>query len=167
MIDSILQALQGLPHEIVIAVIAAMPVVEVRLSIPVAIELFDMSVWQAVILSFLGASIPAVLIPIALDPVEKFCRNTFPWCDNFFEWIVARVHGRYTEKYQALGAIGLALFIAIPLPVTGVWTGALAAWVFRIKKTTAILAILLGLVMACVVVTLITIGTFGAFRIAI
>ncbi|MBT6254430.1 small multi-drug export protein [Candidatus Uhrbacteria bacterium] len=167
MIEFILQTLEILPHGLTTAIIAAMPVVEVRLSIPIAVELFKMPVWQATTLSFLGASIPAVLLPIVLEPLEKPCRKAIPWCNSIFDWVINHVQKRYTGKYQAMGVIGLIVFIAIPLPVTGVWTGALAAWVFRIKKRLAIPAILAGLAISSLIVTATTMGIFGAIRLVI
>ena len=167
MIDFIVTFFRGLPPELSTVIIAAMPLVEIRLSIPVAIELFNLPVWQASTLSFVGSVVPAVLLPIILEPLEKPCREHIPYCDRMFTWVIGHVEKRYTEKYQVLGALGLVLFIAIPLPMTGVWTGALAAWVFRIKKRVAIPAIVLGTGLSTVVVTLTTLGIFGALRFAL
>jgi uncharacterized membrane protein len=164
MIDAVLTFFEGFPPEWTTLIIAAMPLVEVRLSIPVAIEILGLAPTHAAMLSWIGSTIPGVLLPLLLEPLEKPCRKYVPYCDRVFDWVIDRVQKRYTENYQAKGAIGLALFIAIPLPVTGVWTGALAAWVFGIKKKTAIPAILIGTAIASLIVTLITVGAFGAAR---
>ncbi|NQV12538.1 small multi-drug export protein [Candidatus Uhrbacteria bacterium] len=167
MIQVILEFLHGLPHELTTVIIAAMPVVEVRLSIPVAIEFFNMPVWKATVLSFIGASIPAIVLPLALAPLEKPCRKAFPWCDRMFDVVINHVQKRFTERYQTLGIIGLILFVAIPLPGTGVWTGSLASWVFRIKKKVAIPAILTGLALSSLIVAAATMGVFGAINLVV
>lgn len=73
-------------------------------------------------------------------------RRTF---EHFLEKTRRRTH-RKIEKY---GYLGLTIFVAIPLPVTGAWTGALAAWFFGMKKKKSILAIALGVAIAGVIVT--------------
>lgn len=164
MVDGILTFLRGLPPEWTTVIIAALPVVEVRGAVPVALELFDMPVASGMFFSFIGSAVPAVLLPSILEVVEKPLRRTFRFVDRLFEWIIARVQKRYTDKYRAMGAIGLIVFIAIPLPVTGVWTGSLAAWLFRIPKRYAIPSIVVGTAISTLIVTVTTISGFAFLR---
>ena len=83
-----------------------------------------------------------------------------PLFDRFFDWLFARTRrkGRLIEQYQA---VGLALFVAVPLPITGAWTGAIAAFVFGLKIIPSFIAIVSGVVMAGVIVTLACQGFIG------
>ncbi len=164
MVDSILELLRGLPPELTTMVIAALPVVEVRLAIPIAFEVFHLPVVYGAFLAFLGSVIPAILLPSILQWIEEPCKKHLPICSRALSWVSERVEKRYTDKYRALGFIGLVLFIAIPLPVTGVWTGSLASWLFRMKKRIAIPAIIIGTGISTIIVTLTTLGAFGALR---
>lgn len=164
MADAILQFLRGLPAEWTTLIIAALPVIEVRGAIPIALELFQMPPVKGVTLSFIGSAIPAAILPVILEPLEKPFRRTFKWGDRLFVWIINHVQKRYTDKYRALGSIGLIVFIAIPLPVTGVWTGSLAAWLFRIPKRYAIPSIIVGTAISSMIVTATTITGFAALR---
>ena len=69
-----------------------------------------------------------------------------------------------SRKGGTLAFLGLFLFVAIPLPGTGAWTGSLVAAVFGMKKTRAFLAILLGVLTAGVIMTLASYGVVSAFR---
>lgn len=167
MLQTILQFLDGLPHALTIIILAATPIFESRVSVPLAIALYDFPAWQAIFLTVVGSSIPAISLPIILERLENPCRKAWSWCDRMFDWVRGHVQRRYTQRYQVLGTIGLILFVAIPLPMTGIWTGALAAWVFRLRKRTAIPALLVGATISSMVVAAATLGVFGAIRFAI
>jgi len=96
-----------------------------------------------------------------LDPLSRYL-SKFSRPRKFFEWLFSRTRKRsqIVERYKMLG---LAAFVAIPLPVTGAWTGAIAAFLFGIKFKHAIWAILLGVLIAATIVTsLSVIGKWGA-----
>jgi uncharacterized membrane protein len=104
-----------------------------------------------------------IVIPILLflEPISNFLRKLSVF-DRFFRWLFARTRRRsaIVEKYETLGLI---LFVAIPLPVTGAWTGALAAFLFGISFRNAIVAIAMGVFIAgCIVATLTLMGIIGA-----
>ena len=164
MVDTILTFLQGLPAGWATLIIAAIPVIEVRGSVPIAIELFGMKPAEAAWLSFVGSAVPAVLLPLILAPLEAPLRRHSRLCDRVFDWVEVHVGKRYTEGYRALGALGLTAFIAVPLPVTGVWTGSLAAWLFKIPKRWAVPAIMVGTAISTAIVTATTLGFFAVLR---
>ncbi|MBU2617583.1 MAG: small multi-drug export protein, partial [Euryarchaeota archaeon] len=92
-----------------------------------------------------------------LEPVSNHLRRYKSW-DKFFDWLFTRTHRKHNERFEKYGAIALSLFVAVPLPVTGAWTGCAAAFVFGIKFRHALPAILLGVLIAGVVVTLTCLG---------
>lgn len=164
MIDALLSAMTSWPPSLVVILIAALPIFEVRLAVPIALEAFKMSVFSGAFFAFLGSVIPAFFIPTLLHWFEGPCRRHIPVCARALDWSAVHVERRYTERYRALGIVGLIVFVAVPIPMTGVWTGSLAAWLFRMKKRHAIPAIMVGAVISTVIVTLMTLGVFGAAR---
>lgn len=83
--------------------------------------------------------------------------------DHFLEKARRKTH----KKIEKYGYLGLAIFVAIPLPVTGAWTGTLAAWFFGMEKKKAFLSIALGVIIAGIIVTLVSYLGIGALRIFI
>lgn len=164
MTAAILSFFQNLPPALTTVIIAAIPIVEVRGAVPVALEVFHLPVVTAALLSFLGSVIPALIIPSILQAIEAPCRRASKTCARFLDWTAHHVEKRYTQRYRALGAIGLTIFVAIPLPLTGVWTGALAAWLFRIPKRYAIPALILGTACTTLIMTALTMGGFAVGR---
>ena len=82
--------------------------------------------------------------------------------DRFFNWLYERTYKK-RKNVMKYGAIGLSLFVAIPLPITGAWTGSMAAIVFNIKPKYALPAIFLGVIIAGIVVSfLVSLGYFIA-----
>ena len=164
MIDAFLSAVASWPPSLVIVVMAALPVLEVRLAVPVALEVFNMPVFAGAFFAFIGSVIPAFFIPTLLHWFEGPCRRHIPVCARALDWSAVHVERRYTKRYRALGILGLVLFVAVPIPMTGVWTGSLAAWLFRMKKRYVIPAIMIGSAISTVIVTLMTLGFFSAVR---
>lgn len=150
MADKIFLYLNSLPKEWVVFITAALPVVELRGSIPFGI-LSGMPVVKAYILSVLGNMIPVPFLLLLLTPVSEYLRR-FPLWKRFFEWLFERTKKKASlvEKYEALGLI---LFVCIPLPVTGAWTGSIAATLFKIRFRYALSAIAVGVIIAGIIVT--------------
>lgn len=79
----------------------------------------------------------------------------------WFDKVVVRTQKRISPKINKYGYLGLMLFVAIPLPLTGAWTGSLGSWVFGMEKKKAIFSIMLGVLVAGIIVTLILLGGLG------
>ena len=141
--------------ELIVVLLAALPVSELRLSIPIAIIKFNIDPITAFALSVIGNMIPVVLLLLFLEPVSNFMRRWKIW-DRFFTWLFDRTYHKHNEKFEKYGSMGLAVFVGVPLPVTGAWTGCAAAFVFGFKFKNAFLAILAGVIMAGIVVTVLT-----------
>jgi uncharacterized membrane protein len=148
-----------LPPELAVFILAMLPVTELRASIPIGVFVYDLPPIVALVWSILGDLIPAYLILAFLGPVAEWLRHRWGLADKVLTWWFDRVYKNFFAKYRQYGPLALALFVAIPLPVTGSWTGATAAWLFKIKKSQAVLYITIGVVIAGVVVTILTVGT--------
>lgn len=151
----------NLPKEVITIIISMLPIVEIRGSLPVAISILKMSWMKAYILSVIGN---VLIVPFLMLFLEKFTDflmkyKFFAKCLNW--WFErAKKNQELMEKYEALG---LLIFVAIPLPGTGAWTGAVLAYLFNIKKRIAFFMILFGVIIAGLIVLLITLGLLKIF----
>ena len=145
-----------IPNELIIVLLAALPIAELRLSIPIAIIEFNIDPVTALTLSVIGNMIPVVPLLLFLEPVSNFLRR-WKMGDMFFTWLFERTHRKHSANFEKYGSIGLAVFVGIPLPATGAWTGCAAAFIFGFKFKNAFLAILAGIIMAGIIVTVLTI----------
>jgi uncharacterized membrane protein len=140
---------------------AAAPISELRGAIPLAIVDLGIS-WQlAFLVAFAGNLLPVPFLLLFLDPVSKFLSKIrlFERILNFI-FRLSRRRGGLVERY---GTMGLVLFVAIPLPVTGAWTGSIVAFLLGLRFWHAFPAIVLGVIIAGVIVTTLTvIGWWGA-----
>ncbi len=151
MLNIILQWLKDIPKEYIVMVMGALPIVELRGAIPLALY-FGMSMSKAFWLSVLGNIIPIAPALFLLEPVSNWLRRFKIWA-RFFDWIFERTkkNADTVQKYEALG---LAMFVAIPLPMTGAWSGAVAASLFKIKFKYAFIAIVAGVIAAGLIVSI-------------
>lgn len=161
MLEKLFSMLQSLPKELIIIIVAALPVSELRGAIPLALLTLKVPFLKAFFLSILGNLLPIIPMLLFLKPVSEKLRHFKLW-QNFFDYLFERTRKRASlvEKYEVLG---LALFVAIPLPVTGAWTGCIAASLFKIRLRYAFLAISVGVIIAAVIVSVVTIIGTGIF----
>lgn len=143
-----LELIQALKNEIIIILVAAAPVVELRGAIPMAISL-GFSPFHSMILAVIGNMLPIPFLLILLNPVFKRFEDTKAF-GVFITWIKRRTlkKSKRMEKYTILG---LFLLVAIPLPATGAWTGSIAASLLNVRFRDAFLTILAGVIAAGVI----------------
>lgn len=127
--------------EWVVFVTAAMPIVEVRGAIPVGIAL-GMAPWHAYLISILGSMLPVPFILLLIKPIFHYLKENTP-IKPFIERITHKTLKK-SDNINKYGFWGLLIFVAIPLPGTGVWSGALAASLLELKFKTALGAIFIG-----------------------
>ena len=135
--------------------LATLPILELRGALPVAL-IGGMPVWKAYLLAVIGNMLPIPFIIWFLEPATDFVRR-WKLGDRFVTWLFARTR-RKGEKIQRYEAWGLVMFVAIPLPVTGAWTGSMAGHLFGLKKSRTFLACLAGVCIAGVIVSVLTLG---------
>lgn len=154
--------LVNFPQELAVIFTAALPISELRGAIPMGVGAFHFPIYKAYGLSLVGNLIPVIPILFLLERVSQFLSTHSRLAERFFEWLFAhtRRRSRAVEKY---GAIGLILFVAIPLPITGAWTGCVAAFLFGIRKNWAVLCITLGVILAGIIVSFATLGVISVF----
>jgi len=140
----------GLPSWLGTMILAALPIAELRLSLPVALIVYKLPPLTAYVYSVIGNMIPIVPILLLFGPAHKLLDNVWPF-KPFFQWMVGRVE-KHRHKFDKYGALALISFVAIPLPVTGAWTGSVAAFVFKVPRRQAFVMLLLGVMIAGVIV---------------
>lgn len=129
-----------------------LPFIELRGAIPLAITL-GISPVKAFVLGVTGNIIPVIPLLFLLRPVREFLIINFSLMERFFKFIETRTISK-SDKVDKYGALGLILFTAVPLPTTGAWTACLAAFLFQIKFRYAFPAIISGIIIAGIVVTI-------------
>ncbi len=151
----------GFSKEFVVFIISTLPILELRGALPLAINLFHLPWYQALPLVIVGNLLPVPVILLALNPVAKWLSKA-GFFDRFFRWLFehTRRRGRIVERYER---VGLVLFVAIPLPFTGAWTGSVVAVLLGLKFKHAFISILMGICIAGIIVTFLSLlGWTGA-----
>lgn len=154
---SLMEALNGLgiPHQLITALISMIPLLELRGSILVGGTL-NLPFVQTFIAAVIGNMVP---IPFILLFIEKI----FDWMKKvkYLDKIALTIEEKAMSKsdqIQKYGYLGLFLFVAIPLPGTGAWTGSLLAVLFRLKRWKSLGAIFFGVLVAGFIMSLLGYG---------
>ncbi len=144
----------GINPYAVILIISMIPIVELRGAIPIGILAFGLDWFPVVLFSIVGNMIPIFFVLFIFKYVEKFLRR-FQVFDKFFDKLFKRTiaKSKSVEEFQELG---LAFFVAVPLPVTGAWTGSLIAYLLKLSYPKSIFFIFFGVVCAGAIVSVIT-----------
>ena len=139
---------------------AMVPVLELRGAIPVGVAA-GLPPAAACAAAVLGNMVPVPFILLLIRRIFDWLRST-DWFGPKIDWLERRAHlkGRVVRKYRLPGLI---ILVAIPLPGTGAWTGALVAALLDIRMRHAVPAIFLGVLIAGVIVTAVTAGVVRLF----
>ena len=134
-----------------IVFLSFLPISELRGAIPFAIA--NQVPWYAAYV--MAVFINAMVAPacwIFLSTLHKLFLK-MDWYKKFFERFVERARNKLHDKVERWGWLGVAVFVAIPLPLTGAWTGTLGAWVLGISRRKTMIAVVIGVLTAGAVVT--------------
>lgn len=154
----ITELLNFLSIELTVMLTAALPIIELRGAIPVGMSL-GMSPVHATVISFIGSTIPVPFILFTIRPIFNYLKKT-----KLFKKLVHKLTDKSHNKsgnIQKYGAWGLLIFVAIPLPGTGVWSGSLAAALLDMRFKWAFPAILVGNLIAAVIIMGLSNGVVG------
>ena len=131
--------------------IAMVPVVELRGAIPIGLA-GGLPYWEAVTLSILGNLLPVPFLIVFARRVLRWLAAHFQFMRKFTDFVETRAVAK-AEKIKRYQLLGLMLFVAIPLPGTGAWTGSLVAAVLELPTKKAVPVIFAGLLIAAAIVT--------------
>ncbi|HOW13459.1 small multi-drug export protein [Methanosarcina sp.] len=156
----LVEMLASVPHWLAVMVIGAIPISELRGAIPVAMGVYGMRPVEAYFLSVIGNLIPVIPLLLFLEPVSNYLRR-YRIFDIFFTWLFSRTRRNHNDNFEKYGLLALTIFVAVPLPVTGAWTGCAAAFVFGVKFRHSFPAIAAGVMIAGIIVTAVTMTGMG------
>ncbi|MDD4879698.1 MAG: small multi-drug export protein [Candidatus Omnitrophica bacterium] len=151
MIENLILWMNGLPKDVVVLIIAALPISELRGAIPAALS-FGIPIQKAFIIAVIGNFIPVIPVLFLLEPASKRLSRFKPFA-RFFDWLFTRTRKK-ADTIQKYEMWGLAIFVAIPLPMTGAWSGAIAASLLKMRFRYAVAGCILGIVAAGIIVSL-------------
>ena len=156
--DALIQWVSQFPDELAVVMLAMLPITELRASIPVALLALDFNSSQALFFSYLGNLVPVILLFLFLPSIIKFLETNSKCLKSILDKYFHALEKKHIKNYHKYGTLFLVLFVAIPLPGSGVWSGSLLAILFNINKKLAIPAIIFGMILSGIIVTLLTQG---------
>ncbi|HDQ16076.1 MAG TPA: ligand-binding protein SH3 [Bacteroidetes bacterium] len=154
--------LEWFPHWFQIFFFSMIPWFESRYVVVYAILGLGWEWWQAFPLAVLGNMLPIPFILLFFHHVEKWLRNYKFWT-NLMDWLFSKTRKRADRKIRKYEHLGLLLFVAIPLPFTGAWTGALIAYLFDLDFKRSLITIFVGVIIAFLIMTVITLTLGNIF----
>ncbi len=147
----------GASDALVTFLISMLPVVELRLAIPMGVSL-GLPVWKAAVISVVGNLIPAPFIIAFIRVIMDWLKTKSQLMQRFVQWLEKKGSGPKADRVRKYEFWGLLLLVAIPLPGTGAWTGALVAALLDLRMKRALPPIIVGVIVAAIIVSLATAG---------
>lgn len=150
---------------ILTAIVGMIPVIELRGAIPIGVFTFNLNYIEAFICSFIGNIIPVYFIVKYIRPLFDFFGRWKPF-KIIIDWASEKATKKIEEntRLQNFAALGIFLFVAIPLPGTGAWIGSLIANFLDLPPKKAIPPIVLGVITAGIIVLAITAAANGGIQ---
>ncbi len=161
--ETVILALQnyGISPNLAVLLTAMLPIVELRGAIPLGINFYNLDWYRVVILAIIGNMLPILPLLFILNKFTDLL-SRIPIFKKFFNWLFTRTRkkSKIIEEYEM---IGLMIFVAIPLPATGAWTGTVAAFLLGLGYFQSFIAIFCGVLIAAIIVTTLSLlGIWGA-----
>ena len=146
-----------------IFLVSMVPLIELRGAIPFAVG-FNLPLVPSYIVCVIGNMLPVPIIYLFARKVLEWGADK-PVIGKFFSWCLEKGHKGGVKLQEKAGRglfVALLLFVGIPLPGTGAWTGTLAASLLDMDFKSSVIAVLLGVILAGVIMGLVSAGVFGA-----
>jgi uncharacterized membrane protein len=162
MLDFLINAVRDVPPQLATVLLATLPVGELRGALPIALLVYKLPVFEAVVLSIFGNMLPVYFLLMFFEGAARWISKRSKLAERLLEKMYERTRLKLHDQVRKYGYWALMLFVAIPLPVTGAWTGTLAAFVFGLPRKKSFIAILIGVCISSLIVTGLTLGAFSA-----
>lgn len=144
----------GIPDWLVVFIISLLPILECRLGMFTAIVLLDMNPFFGFLISFLGNILPIPFILLLINWIFDILKKV-PVIKKPIYWLEEKTLKK-RDKIDKYGIWGLLLFVAIPLPGTGGWTGALLASLLHLDKKKSFGVICIGVFIAGLIISILS-----------
>ena len=159
LVDRIVDVFQGnVPKELIIFLISMLPVLELRGGM-IAAKLLEVPLLKAFVICYIGNILPIPFILLFIRQIFKLMKKT-----KIFRGLIERLEKRAMGKSDQIKRyefLGLLLFVGVPLPGTGAWTGSLIASLLEVDIKKSSVAIFCGLIMATVIMYVVSYGIVG------
>ncbi len=155
LVNTMVGFLGGFPAELVVFIISLFPILECRGGM-IAASLLGVNYWLALVISIAGNLLPIPFIFMFIEKVFELMKRT-----KFLGKLVNKIEAKAmskSDKITKYKKFGLLLFVGIPLPGTGAWTGALIAVLLKLNLKDSVISILLGVLMAAGIMSFISYG---------
>lgn len=162
LIDSVVGVFSGLTSikygkELIVFIISLMPLLELRGGL-IAASLLNINPWTSYIICIIGNVIPVPFILLFINKILEWMSNSrIKWMNKTANWLYKKAK-KNKEKIDKYGYLGLILFVGVPLPGTGAWTGCLAASVFNMNRKKSFFCIMAGIIIASIIMMIISFG---------
>ena len=144
-------------RELCVFFCSMVPVIELRGAIPLGAGL-GLEWWQCYLLSVVGNFVPVPFILLFINAILRWMSNSkVKFFNKVANWLLKKAE-KNRKKVERFAFFGVALFVAIPLPATGAWTGSLVAAVFNMNFLKSMISALIGILIAGAIMTLISYG---------
>lgn len=143
--------------EIFVFLMAMVPVIELRGAIPLGISM-GISPLKSTLISILGNSIIVPVLILIIRPIMNYFEKTKLF-KSTIGWLKSRTLKKTKDKIRKYSTWGLFLFVAVPLPTTGAWTGSMAASILKMKYKESVTSIILGVITSGTIVYIIALLT--------
>ena len=144
-----------------VIICSMLPIIELRGGIPLGMAL-GLPWWQSFRLAVIGNMLPVPFVLLFINKVITWMsRSKVKFFNNFGNWLLRKAEKK-RERIEKYSFWGVCLFVAIPLPITGAWTGSLVAATIGMRFWKAMLSCLLGVLIAATLVTLISYGALAS-----
>jgi uncharacterized membrane protein len=164
MVETISSALSALPQELVVFIVAMLPVLELRGALPLALTVYDMPLGAALFWALIGNLVTIPPLYFFLRHGTRIMRSASPAFDKAFTWYVERTRVKFHAHYERWGPLALIAFVAIPLPGTGTWSGTVAAWFFGMRLTRILFGATIGMIIAAFFILVVLYGIEAAIQ---
>lgn len=157
-VQSLVNFFGNLNKEVVVFIVSLLPILELRGGL-IAASLLKIPFWRGYIISIIGNVIP---IPLVLLFLEKILELLKKW--KITKKIIIKLENKILSKRKQIekyGYLGLLLFVGIPLPGTGAWTGSGLAVLLHLDKKKSFIYIMLGIIMASIIMSILSYGIIG------
>ena len=155
LVESLVNLFSGLGKEVVVFIISMLPLLELRGGL-LAASLLKVDFLPGYVISIIGNTLPIPIVLLFLNKVLDFLKK-FSVTEKFVNKIVNKILSK-KDKIEKYGYIGLMLFVGIPLPGTGAWTGAGLAVLLNMDKKKSFIYIMLGVILASIIMSVISYG---------
>jgi len=158
LVNIIINALTGLNKDVVIFIISLLPLLELRGGL-IAASLLKVNIYKALVICFLGNILPIPFVLLLLEKVFNLLRK-WKVTKKLVDWLEKKLLSK-RKQLDKYGYAGLLLFVGIPLPGTGAWTGSGLAVLLGLDRKKSFIYIILGVLLAELIMGIFSYGILG------